>query len=156
MGSLSAATVLDGLAELGCAVRVEGEKLKVRGPNRPEVVALVAELRSHREEAIPLVRKLNERYPPADPLPLGRMNAECQMVLRTEDLDEFAKRLRSYGWNVKRRGDELDCAPPSPRPKREAKRKGGLRLSSRPLGMSLPRQFFPCDPATPARALRSG
>src|SRR5262245_48830557 len=102
MGSLSAGDVLDRLAELGCAVKVEGEKLKVRGPNRPEVVALVAELRSHHEEALPLVRKLNERDPLADPLPLGRLNDRGQLVITVEDLPEFQRRLQSYGWYRKR------------------------------------------------------
>jgi hypothetical protein len=63
MGSLSATNVLDRLAALGCAVRVEGEKLKVRGPNLPEVAVLVSELRAHREEAIPIVRKLSSAPP---------------------------------------------------------------------------------------------
>ena len=64
MGGLRAAEVIIGrLAALGCAVRVEGERLKVRGPNLPEVAALVSELRAQREEAIPLLRELGS-WPP--------------------------------------------------------------------------------------------
>ena len=43
MGSMSATEVLDRLSSFGCQVRVEGDKLKVRGPDRPEVEELVSE-----------------------------------------------------------------------------------------------------------------
>jgi hypothetical protein len=51
------------LAALGCAVRVEGERLKVRGPDLPEVAALIPELRAHREEAMLLIRELRSAPP---------------------------------------------------------------------------------------------
>ncbi len=63
MGSMTAFDVLDRLAELGCAVRVEGEKLKVRGPNVPEVPPLVSELRARREEAISILREQQGKPP---------------------------------------------------------------------------------------------
>jgi hypothetical protein len=64
MGSLSATDVLDRLTELGCAVRVEGDKLKVRGPDRPEVEELVSQLRREREAAIVFLRE-QESTPPS-------------------------------------------------------------------------------------------
>jgi hypothetical protein len=57
--------------------------------------------------------------------PLGQINSEGKLTMTVEDLPEFARRLRSYGWRVKQRGDELDCQPPSLRSKRGAKRKRG-------------------------------
>jgi len=44
MGSVSAGDIIDQLAAFGCTVRTEGEKLKVRGPDLPEVASLVSEL----------------------------------------------------------------------------------------------------------------
>lgn len=76
MGSLrSAIDVLDRLSSFGCQVRVEGEKLKVRGPDRPEVGELVSELRREREAAIAYLREQESRAPSLDEvmanLPLG-------------------------------------------------------------------------------------
>jgi hypothetical protein len=51
------------LAALGCAVRIEGERLKVRGLDLPEVAVLVSELRAHREEAMLLIRELRSAPP---------------------------------------------------------------------------------------------
>lgn len=75
MGSVTALDVLDRLADLGCAVRVEGEKLKVRGPNLPEVAGLVSELRARRIDALAILRE-TEHNPPSieevkDTLPPG-------------------------------------------------------------------------------------
>jgi hypothetical protein len=56
MGSLSAIDVLDRLSSFGCQVPLEGDKLKVRGPDRPEVEVLVSELRREREAAIAFLR----------------------------------------------------------------------------------------------------
>ena len=44
-------------------MRVEGERLKVRGPDLPEVAALIPELRAHREEAMLLIRELRSAPP---------------------------------------------------------------------------------------------
>ena len=56
MGSLSAIDVLDRLSSFGCQVPLEGDKLKLRGPDRPEVEVLVSELRREREAAIAFLR----------------------------------------------------------------------------------------------------
>lgn len=64
MGSMTALDVLDRLTELGCAVRVDGKKLKVRGPNLPEVAGLVSELRARREDALAILREA-ESTPPS-------------------------------------------------------------------------------------------
>jgi hypothetical protein len=61
MGSISAIDVLDRLAAFGCAVRIEGEKLKVRGPNLPEVAALVSELHARRDDAFSILRDTESR-----------------------------------------------------------------------------------------------
>ncbi|HUZ47714.1 MAG TPA: hypothetical protein VMW54_13845 [Terriglobia bacterium] len=61
---MSAIDVLDRLASFGCAVRIEGEKLKVRGPNLPEVAALVSELHARRDDAITILRD-TEGPPPS-------------------------------------------------------------------------------------------
>ena len=53
---MSAIEVLDRLSSFGCRVRVDGDKLKVRGPDRPEVQELVSELRRERETAIACLR----------------------------------------------------------------------------------------------------
>jgi hypothetical protein len=53
-------TVLEAIETLegfGCVVRIEGDRLKVRGPNRPEVAALVSDLRARREEALRIARE---------------------------------------------------------------------------------------------------
>jgi len=63
MGSLSAIDVLDRLSSFGCQVRVEGDKLKVRGPDRPEVKGLVSELHREREAAIAFLRDRESRAP---------------------------------------------------------------------------------------------
>jgi hypothetical protein len=65
MGGVTAFEVIDRLTELDCAVRVEDapgwwgnhgsccrEKLKVRGPNVPEVAELVSALRARRDNAL--------------------------------------------------------------------------------------------------------
>lgn len=56
--------VIRRLTDLGCAVRVEGEQLKVRGPDRTEVPQLVSELRARRKEAI-CVLSAQESKPPS-------------------------------------------------------------------------------------------
>ncbi len=63
MGGMTAFEVIDRLIELGCAVRVEGERLRVRGPNLPEVPPLVSELRARREEAISILREQQSKPP---------------------------------------------------------------------------------------------
>lgn len=60
---MTAFDVLDRLADLGCAVRVEGEKLKVRGPNLPEVAGLVSELRARRNDALAILREAESNPP---------------------------------------------------------------------------------------------
>jgi len=57
---MTAFDVIDRLQELGCAVRVEGERLKVRGPNLPEVPGLVSELRASRDRAA-IIAMLKDR-----------------------------------------------------------------------------------------------
>ena len=64
MGSVSAGDIIDRLAALGCMVRTEGEKLKVRGPNLPEVAELVSALHARRDEALALLRD-RESTPPS-------------------------------------------------------------------------------------------
>jgi len=63
---MSAIEVLDRLAALGCAVRVEGERLKVRGPDLPEVAELVSELRARRDDALAILREAESQPPPLD------------------------------------------------------------------------------------------
>ena len=63
MGSLRAIDVLDRLSSFGCQVRLEGDKLKVRGPDRPEVEGLVSELRREREAAIAFLRDRESKPP---------------------------------------------------------------------------------------------
>jgi hypothetical protein len=63
MGSLSAMDVLDQLSSFGCQVRLEGDKLKVHGPDRPEVEGLVSELRREREAAIAFLRDRESKPP---------------------------------------------------------------------------------------------
>ena len=63
MGNLSAIDVLDRLSSFGCKVRVEGDKLKIRGPDRPEVEELVSELRGKREAAIAFLQDQESRAP---------------------------------------------------------------------------------------------
>ena len=63
MGSLSAIDVLDRLSSFGCQVRVEGDKLKVRGPDLPEVEELVSELRRKREAVMAILRAQQSRAP---------------------------------------------------------------------------------------------
>lgn len=60
---MTAFEVIDRLTELGCAVRVEGERLKVRGPNLPEVPPLVSQLRARRHEAIFVLREQQSKPP---------------------------------------------------------------------------------------------
>ncbi|MGA2986408.1 MAG: hypothetical protein ABSG32_21610 [Terriglobia bacterium] len=60
---MSAIEVLDRLSAFGCRVRLEGERLKVRGPDRPEVEKLVSELRREREAAIAFLRDRESRPP---------------------------------------------------------------------------------------------
>lgn len=60
MGGLS---VVDRLAALGCSVRLDGEKLKVRGPNKPEVRELVSELRRDRDAVMSLLRDRQSKAP---------------------------------------------------------------------------------------------
>ena len=67
---MTAFDVLDRLQGLGCAVRVEGKKLKVRGPNLPEVAALVSELHARRDDAFSILRDTESR-----PLPLEDIQA---------------------------------------------------------------------------------
>lgn len=64
MGGVTAIDVMDRLSVLGCAVRLDGDRLKVRGPNCPEVTALISDLRARREEAIAMLRDL-EGSPPS-------------------------------------------------------------------------------------------
>jgi hypothetical protein len=63
---MTAFDVIERLAELGCAVRVEGEKLKVRGPGRPEVAELVSELRTCREDALAILKDAESNPPSLD------------------------------------------------------------------------------------------
>jgi len=60
---MTALDVIDRLTELGCAVRVEGERLKVRGPNLPEVAGLVSELRTQRDEALAILKEAGGNAP---------------------------------------------------------------------------------------------
>lgn len=48
--------VIDRLAELGCAIRAEGTRLKVRGPDLPEVAELVTKLHARRDDALAILR----------------------------------------------------------------------------------------------------
>jgi len=63
---MSAIDVLDRLTSFGCRIRVEGEKLKVRGPDRPEVEELVSELRREREAAIVFLQESESKPPSLD------------------------------------------------------------------------------------------
>ena len=60
---MSATEVLDRLSSFGCHVRLEGDKLKVRGPDRPEVEELVSELRRERDAAIAFLREQESKSP---------------------------------------------------------------------------------------------
>jgi hypothetical protein len=79
MGSVSAGDIIDRLAACGCIVRTEGEKLKVRGPNLPEVAALVSELHARRDEALALLRD-RESTPPGLEEVQGMLPAEVKLV----------------------------------------------------------------------------
>jgi hypothetical protein len=61
---MTALDVLDRLTAIGCQVRVEGQKLKVRGPDLPEVAGLVSELHAQREEAIAMLDDVEGKAPP--------------------------------------------------------------------------------------------
>ena len=63
MGSLSATDVLDRLSSFGCRVRLDGDKLKVRGPDLPEVEELVSELRRERDSVVAYLRDQQSRAP---------------------------------------------------------------------------------------------
>jgi hypothetical protein len=75
MGNLTISEAIETLESLGCTIQLEGERLKVRGPEVPEVAALVSELRAQREEALRLVRERGSAPPTEDEvkrlLPLG-------------------------------------------------------------------------------------
>ena len=79
MGGLD---VLDRLAALGCGVRIEGERLKVSGPELPEVAALIPELRAHREEAMLVIRELQSAPPTLEEIQAMLPKGVC--VLRYE------------------------------------------------------------------------
>ena len=66
MGSVSATEALDRLAFLGCSVRLEGDKLKVRGPNRPEVQQAVSELRRDRDAAVAWLKEKESKAPTSE------------------------------------------------------------------------------------------
>lgn len=71
---MTAFDVIDRLQELGCAVRVEGEKLKVRGPNVPEVAGLVSELGAQRDDALAILKEAESDPPsPAEVKPRFRL-----------------------------------------------------------------------------------
>ena len=63
MGSVSVIGVLDRLAAFGCQVRLEGEKLRVRGPNLPEVAQLVSQLRARHDDAVQMLRDAGSQPP---------------------------------------------------------------------------------------------
>jgi hypothetical protein len=52
---MTAIDVLDRLNSLGCHIRIEGSKLKVRGPDCPELHELASKLRVHRDGVIALL-----------------------------------------------------------------------------------------------------
>ena len=66
MGSMTAFEVIDRLAALGCAVRVDGGKLRVRGPNLPEIAGLVSELRARRDDALAILGEAESKPPSLD------------------------------------------------------------------------------------------
>jgi hypothetical protein len=76
---MTAFDVIDRLTELGCAIRVEDENLKVRGPNLPEVAVLVSELHARRNEALALLRD-RESTPPSLEEVQGMLPAEVTLV----------------------------------------------------------------------------
>jgi hypothetical protein len=57
MGDLSAVDILDRLVKLGCTVWAENEKVKVEGPELPEVIDLITELRLNRDAALAFLRE---------------------------------------------------------------------------------------------------
>lgn len=79
MGSVSAGDIIDQLAAFGCTVRTEGEKLKVRGPDLPEVASLVSELHARRNEALALLRD-HESTPPSLQEVQAMLPAEVKLV----------------------------------------------------------------------------
>lgn len=74
---LRSLSVLDRLTESGYTVRLEGEKLKVRGPNRPGVEALIDELRRDRDAVVALLKDA-ESGPPS----LAEVEAALPPIVR--------------------------------------------------------------------------
>lgn len=124
MGSMSVIDVLDRLSSFGCQVRVDGDKLKIRGPNRPEVEGLVSELRRERNAAIAFLRdresippSLNEieaTLPPGVKLVSYQPKSAPFAVAPVSVVKNAAKFYRAYlkdlGWRIEH--PEGRAAPP--------------------------------------------
>ena len=103
-------TLLEELAVMGIKVTLRGADLVIRPASR-----LTRELHDRlKAQKTELVAALT---------PLGRVNDRGELVMTREDLPELERRLRSYGWQVERRGDQLVCRNSSPRSRRKAERK---------------------------------
>jgi hypothetical protein len=100
-------SLLEELAAVNLKITLQGTDLVIRPASRltPE---LRERLRARKGE---LVAALT---------PLGRVNDRGELVMTREDLPELERRLRSYGWQVERRGDQLVCQKRRSRLKRKA------------------------------------
>jgi hypothetical protein len=93
-----------------------------------ETIRRLKKDRGERPEPVPDAvppYEINEKTPDEGlaASPLGRVNDQGERVMTLEDLPELERRLRSYGWQVERRGDQLVCRNSSPRSRRKAERK---------------------------------
>lgn len=124
MGGMSAIDILDRLSEFGCDVRVEGEKLKVRGPNRPEVEGLVSELHAQRDDAMAILGEAQSKPPSLAEikamLPPGVKLVSCQpkqapfAVALISIVTDAGKFYRAYLADVARRMEKPEgyhCPP---------------------------------------------
>lgn len=126
MGSLSAIDVIGRLTVLGCSVRLEGEKLKVQGPDLPEVRELVSELRGDRDAALawlkdresqpPNLEELKAALPPGVSLVSYRPKEAPFAVAPVTVVTNAGKFFRAYLRDLRWRVENPDgyAAPPLP------------------------------------------
>jgi hypothetical protein len=105
-------------------VRIEGERLKVSGPDLPEVAALIPELRAHREEAMLVIRELQSAPPTLEEIqamlpegvrmlryePKGAPFAVAPVSIVSDGRKFFRSYLKDLGWRLEHR--EGRAVPP--------------------------------------------
>lgn len=121
---MTAVDVLDRLTTIGCQIRVDGQKLKVRGPDLPEVARLVSELHARRDEAIATLEgiqgkpasldEVNAALPPGVRLlsyrPKQTPFALASVSVVTNAGTFFRAYLRDLGWRLEHPNSRA-CAP---------------------------------------------